>query len=569
MYKYDEIDQQLVDERVAQYRDQTRRFLAGELSEEEFRPLRLQNGLYIQRHAPMLRIAVPYGMLSSKQLHKLADIAARYDRSYGHFSTRQNMQLNWPKLEQIPDILAELATVEMHAIQTSGNCIRNITTDQFAGIAPDEVVDPRAMAEVIRQWSTFHPEFALLPRKFKIAVSGTKQDRAVVQMHDIGMEFYLDGANKVAIKVWVGGGLGRTPILGSVINEHLEWQHALTYCEAIVRVYNLHGRRDNSYKARIKILVKALGIDEFRKQVDAEWLHLKDTPNTITEAELARVAQHFAAMPYDNLPVNNASFEAEVANNVAFAVWVKRCVHAHKQTGYRAVTLSLKPHGKAPGDASSEQMHIVADLAAQYSFGELRVSHEQNLILADVQLGDLFAVWQQARAHGLATPNIGLLTDIICCPGGDFCSLANAKSIPIAQAIQMQFDHLDYLHDIGELELNISGCMNACGHHHVGHIGILGVDKDGSEWYQVSIGGKQGNDASLSSLIGPSFAAEEMPGVVQRLIDVYIDQRTPEELFIDTVRRLGVAPFKAHVYAAKETEASHVQFNLSKRHHYR
>ena len=558
MYKYDEIDQQLVDERVAQYRDQTRRFLAGELSEEEFRPLRLQNGLYLQRHAPMLRIAVPYGMLSSKQLHKLADIAARYDRSYGHFSTRQNMQLNWPKLEQIPDILAELATVEMHAIQTSGNCIRNITTDQFAGIAPDEVVDPRAMAEVIRQWSTFHPEFALLPRKFKIAVSGTKQDRAVVQMHDIGMEFYLDGANKVAIKVWVGGGLGRTPILGSVINEHLEWQHALTYCEAIVRVYNLHGRRDNSYKARIKILVKALGIDEFRKQVDAEWLHLKDTPNTITEAELARVAQHFAAMPYDNLPVNNASFEAEVANNVAFAAWVKRCVHAHKQTGYRAVTLSLKPHGKAPGDASSEQMHIVADLAAQYSFGELRVSHEQNLILADVQLGDLFAVWQQARAHGLATPNIGLLTDIICCPGGDFCSLANAKSIPIAQAIQMQFDHLDYLHDIGELELNISGCMNACGHHHVGHIGILGVDKDGSEWYQVSIGGKQGNDASLSSVIGPSFAAEEMPGVVQRLIDVYIDQRTPEELFIDTVRRLGVAPFKAHVYAAKEIEASHV-----------
>ncbi len=558
MYKYDEIDQQLVDERVAQYRDQTRRFLAGELSEEEFRPLRLQNGLYIQRHAPMLRIAVPYGMLSSKQLHKLADIAARYDRSYGHFSTRQNMQLNWPKLEQIPDILAELAIVEMHAIQTSGNCIRNITTDQFAGIAPDEVVDPRAMAEVIRQWSTFHPEFALLPRKFKIAVSGTKQDRAVVQMHDIGMEFYLDGANKVAIKVWVGGGLGRTPILGSVINEHLEWQHTLTYCEAIVRVYNLHGRRDNSYKARIKILVKALGIDEFRKQVDAEWLHLKDTPNTITEAELARVAQHFAAMPYDNLPVNNASFEAEVANNVAFAAWVKRCVHAHKQTGYRAVTLSLKPHGKAPGDASSEQMHIVADLAAQYSFGELRVSHEQNLILADVQLGDLFAVWQQARAHGLATPNIGLLTDIICCPGGDFCSLANAKSIPIAQAIQMQFDHLDYLHDIGELELNISGCMNACGHHHVGHIGILGVDKDGSEWYQVSIGGKQGNDASLSSVIGPSFAAEEMPGVVQRLIDVYIDQRTPEELFIDTVRRLGVAPFKAHVYAAKEIEASHV-----------
>jgi sulfite reductase (NADPH) hemoprotein beta-component len=491
-------------------------------------------------------------------LHKLADIAERYDRSYGHFSTRQNMQLNWPKLEQIPDILAELATVQMHAIQTSGNCIRNITTDQFAGVAPDEVVDPRAMAEVIRQWSTFHPEFALLPRKFKIAVSGTKQDRAVVQMHDIGMEFYLDEANKVAIKVWVGGGLGRTPILGSVINEHLEWQHALTYCEAIVRVYNLHGRRDNSYKARIKILVKALGIDEFRKQVEAEWLHLKDTPNTISDDELARVGKHFATMPYDNLPVNNASFEAEVAKNAAFAAWVKRCVHDHKQSGYRAVTLSLKAHGKAPGDASSDQMHVVADLAAQYSFGELRVSHEQNLILADVQLGDLFSLWQKARAHGLATPNIGLLTDIICCPGGDFCSLANAKSIPIAEAIQMQFDDLDYLHDIGELELNISGCMNACGHHHVGHIGILGVDKDGSEWYQVSIGGKQGNDASLSTVIGPSFAADEMPDVVQRLIDVYIDQRTPEELFIDTVRRIGVAPFKAHVYAGKETKASHV-----------
>jgi len=558
MYKYDEIDQQLVDERVAQYRDQTRRFLAGELSEEEFRPLRLQNGLYIQRHAPMLRIAVPYGMLSSKQLHKLADIAQRYDRSYGHFSTRQNMQLNWPKLEAIPDILAELATVEMHAIQTSGNCIRNITTDQFAGVAPDEVVDPRAMAEVIRQWSTFHPEFALLPRKFKIAVSGTKQDRAVVQMHDIGMEFYLDKENKVAIKVWVGGGLGRTPILGSLIREHLEWQHALTYCEAIVRVYNLHGRRDNSYKARIKILVKALGIDEFRNQVEAEWYHLKDTPNTITDAELARVAKHFATMPYKHLPDSHMEFDAAVATNPAFAAWVKRCVHAHKQPGYRAVTLSLKPHGKPPGDATTEQMHVVADLAEQYSFGELRVSHEQNLILADVQLGHLFDVWQKARSHGLATPNIGLLTDIICCPGGDFCSLANAKSIPIAEAIQLQFDNLDYLHDIGELELNISGCMNACGHHHVGHIGILGVDKDGSEWYQVSIGGKQGNDASLSSVIGPSFAAEEMPEVVQRLIDVYIHHRTPEELFIDTVRRLGVAPFKAHVYAAKESEASHV-----------
>ena len=548
MYKYDEIDQRIVDERVAQYRDQTRRYLADELTDDEFRPLRLQNGLYIQRHAPMLRIAVPYGMLSSRQLHKLADIASKFDKGYGHFSTRQNLQLNWPKLEEVPDILAELATVEMHAIQTSGNCIRNITTDQFAGIAPDEVIDPRAMAEILRQWSTFHPEFALLPRKFKIAVSGTKEDRAVVQMHDIGMEFYLDNQNKLAIKVWVGGGLGRTPILGVVIREHIEWQHALTYCEAIIRVYNLHGRRDNIYKARIKILIKALGIDEFKRQVEAEWAHLKHAPNTITEIELNRVAKHFDVMPYALTPNKDAGFDAAIASNPAFAAWAKRCVHAHKQAGYRAVTLSLKPHGKAPGDATSEQMHVVADLAEHYSFGELRVSHEQNLILADVKLSDLFALWEVARANGLATPNIGLLTDIICCPGGDFCSLANAKSIPIAEAIQMQFDNLDYLHDIGDIEINISGCMNACGHHHVGHIGILGVDKDSEEWYQVSLGGKQGNDASLGTVIGRSFAADEMPCVVQKLIDVYVKERTPEERFIDTVRRLGLEPFKAHVY---------------------
>ena len=551
MYQYDEIDQKIVDERVTQYRDQTRRYLAGELTEDEFRPLRLQNGLYIQRQAPMLRIAVPYGMLSSRQLRKLGDIAKKYDKGYGHFSTRQNLQLNWPKLEDTPDILAELATVEMHAIQTSGNCIRNITTDQFVGIAPDEITDPRAMAEIMRQWSTFHPEFALLPRKFKIAVSGTKEDRAVVQMHDIGMEFYLDTKQQLAIRVWVGGGLGRTPILGVVIEEHLAWQHALTYCEAIIRVYNLHGRRDNAYKARIKILVKALGIEEFKRQVEAEWAHLKDNDNTITEAELARVAKHFDAMPYENLSEHDAIFDAAVASKPAFAAWVKRCVHPHKQAGYRAITLSLKPHGKAPGDATTEQMHVVADLAEQYSFGELRVSHEQNLILADVKLSDLLAVWEKARANGLATPNIGLLTDIICCPGGDFCSLANAKSIPIAQAIQIQFDNLDYLHDIGDIELNISGCMNACGHHHIGHIGILGVDKDGSEWYQVTIGGKQGNDASIGSVIGPSFSAEEMPSVVQKLIEVYVKERTPEERFIDTARRLGVAPFKAHVYADK------------------
>lgn len=560
MYKYDELDQAIVNERVTQFRDQTRRYLAGELSEEEFRPLRLQNGLYIQRHAPMLRIAVPYGTLASRQLRKLGEIAQRYDRGYGHFSTRQNMQLNWPKLEDVPDILAELAIVQMHAIQTSGNCIRNITTDQFAGVAPDEIVDPRPYAEIIRQWSTFHPEFALLPRKFKIAVSGTVSDRAVVQVHDIGLQFYRDDAGRVAIRVWVGGGLGRTPILGSVIREHLEWQHVLTYCEAIVRVYNLYGRRDNAFKARIKILVKALGIEEFQRQVEAEWAHIKDSPNTITQAELDRVAQYFTQTPYEDLPAHDAAFDSAVASNPAFAAWVKRCVHAHKQPGYRAVTLSLKAHGKAPGDVTSEQMQLIAELADQYSFGEIRVAHEQNLVLTDVKLGNLPALWETARKHGLATPNIGLLTDIICCPGGDFCSLANAKSIPIAEAIQMQFDNLDYLYDIGEIELNISGCMNACGHHHVGHIGVLGVDKDGSEWYQVTIGGKQGNDASLGTVIGPSFAAEEMPDVIQRLIDVYIAERTPEERFIDTVRRIGVAPFKAHVYANKavKKEAAHV-----------
>lgn len=561
MYKYDALDHQIVNERVAQFRDQTRRYLAGELNDDEFRPLRLQNGLYIQRHAPMLRIAIPYGTLSSKQLRKLADIAQSFDKGYGHFSTRQNLQLNWPKLEDVPDILAELATVEMHAIQTSGNCIRNITTDQFAGVAPDEILDPRAMAEIMRQWSTFHPEFALLPRKFKIAVSGTQQDRALVQAHDIGLQFYFDDAGQMAIQVWVGGGLGRTPILGTVIREHLPWQHALTYCEAIIRVYNLHGRRDNAFKARIKILVKALGIDEFRRQVEEEWQHIKDGPNTIDEQELKRVSQYFDVMPYQQLPAHDASFDAAISSNPAFAAWVKRCVHAHKQPGYRAVTLSLKPHGKAPGDATSEQMRVVADLADAYSFAELRVSHEQNLILTDVELSDLLPLWEKARAAGLATPNIGLLTDIICCPGGDFCSLANAKSIPIAEAIQRQFDNLDYLHDIGDIELNISGCMNACGHHHVGHIGILGVDKDGSEWYQVTIGGKQGNDASIGTVIGPSFSAEEMPGVVQRLIEVYLRERQDEERFIDTVRRIGVDPFKQHVYAKsaeQDTGVAHV-----------
>jgi sulfite reductase (NADPH) hemoprotein beta-component len=549
MYIYDDIDQRIIDERVAQYRDQTRRYLAGELTDDEYRPLRLQNGLYVQRHAPMLRIAVPYGLMNSRQLRKLADISRRYDKGYGHFSTRQNFQLNWPKLETVPDILAELATVQMHAIQTSGNCIRAITTDQFAGVAPDEIVDPRPFIEILRQWSSLHPEFAGLPRKFKLAVNGAKNDRALVQAHDIGLELYLDSAGKLAVRVWVGGGLGRTPILGTVIREHLEWQHALTYCEAILRVYNLYGRRDNAYKARIKILVKALGAEEFKRQVEEEWALHKDGPSTITQAEYDRVASFFAPGRHAALPDQDASFDAARASNPAFAAWAKRNVHAHKVPGYRAVTLSLKKTGNPPGDATAGQLEVMAELAERYSFGELRVSHEQNIILADVKLGDLFAVWETARVHGLATPNIGLLTDIICCPGGDFCSLANAKSIPIAQAIQEKFDDLDYLHDIGDIELNISGCMNSCGHQHVGHIGVLGVDKDGSEWYQITIGGKQGSDASLGTVIGPSFPSDEVPGVIERLIETYIAQRTEEERFIDTVRRIGVAPFKAHVYA--------------------
>jgi len=545
MYKYDHIDQRLVDERVDQYAGQLHRYLNKELSDEEFRPLRLQNGLYIQRHAPMLRVAIPYGMLSSKQLRKLADIADDFDRGYGHFSTRQNIQFNWPKLEDTPHILKALAEVEMHAIQTSGNCIRNITTDQFAGVTPDEIVDPRYIAEILRQWSTFHPEFALLPRKFKISVTGAKKDRALVQAHDIGLEFSKNAEGKMVIKVWVGGGLGRTPMIGSVIREELEWQHILTYCEAILRVYNLYGRRDNMYKARIKILVKALGIDQFKELVEKEWAFIKDGPNTIDEEELKRVASFFTAPNYKKTePVNFDSLK----DDKAFTQWLSRNTHSHKEKGYRSVTLSLKSSQIAPGDATSEQMRAVAELADKYSFGELRVSHEQNLILADVEESQLYEFWQQAKLQNLVTPNIGLLTDIICCPGGDFCSLANAKSIPIAESIQALFDDMDYLHDIGDINLNISGCMNACGHHHVGHIGVLGVDKDGSEWYQVTLGGNQGNAASLGKVIGPSFSAEEMPSVVKKIIDVYIKNRHEDEVFIDCVYRIGIEPFKSGVY---------------------
>jgi sulfite reductase (NADPH) hemoprotein beta-component len=548
VYLYDEIDQRLVDERVAQFRDQTRRFLANQLSEEEFRALRLRNGLYIQRYAPMLRIAIPYGLLSSKQLRKLSAIARKYDRAYGHFSTRQNLQLNWPRLEDVPEILAELATVQMHAIQTSGNSFRNVTTDHFAGVAQDEIVDSFVWCEILRQWSTFHPEFSYLPRKFKIAVNGARSDRAAVGVHDIGLHA-IQKDHEVGFKVLVGGGLGRTPMVGFVIREFLPWPHLLTYLEAILRVYNRYGRRDNIHKARIKILVKERGPDRFREEVEAEWAHLKDGPATLIAEEVARVASRFTRQAYQVLP------EEQPVGDAGFNSWFKRNVHPHKVPGYAAVTLSLKKTGVPPGDVTSDQMDAIASLAERYSFGELRVSHEQNLVLADVRQRDLAALWREARALGLATPNIGLLTNLIACPGGDFCALANAKSIPVAQAIQERFDDLDYLHEIGELDLNISGCINACGHHHVGHIGILGVDKNGEEWYQVEIGGNQGETligragASLGKIIGPSFARADIPDVVERLIDCYLERRDSEaERFVDVVHRIGIQPFKERVY---------------------
>jgi len=548
MYLYDEIDQQLVDERVRQFRGQTQRFLAGQLSEDEFRALRLRNGLYIQRYAPMLRIAIPYGLLSSKQLRKLASIARTYDRGYGHFSTRQNLQLNWPRLEQVPDILAELATVQMHAIQTSGNGFRNITTDHFAGVAHDEIVDSFVWCEILRQWSTFHPEFSFLPRKFKFAINGSQADRAAVGVHDIGLHAIRQG-DEVGFKVLVGGGLGRTPMVGVAIREFLPWQHLLSYVEAILRVYNRYGRRDNIHKARIKILVKERGAEKFRAEVEAEWAQIKDGPSTLTAEEVARVEARFVR------PQHEALEDEIISGEPAFQAWARRNVHRHKKPGYVAVTLSLKKTGVPPGDVTSDQMEAIAGLAERYSFGELRVSHEQNLVLADVRQRDLQALWREARALGLATPNVGLLTNIIACPGGDFCALANAKSIPVAQAIQERFDDLDYLHEIGEFDLNISGCMNACGHHHVGHIGILGVDKNGEEWYQIQIGGNQA-PAALGKVLGPSFARADVPDVVEKLIQCYLENRDSDaERFIDVVQRIGIQPFKERVYGHPDQRA--------------
>lgn len=557
MYKYDHIDQSLVDQRVIQFRDQVERRLNGTLAEEEFRPLRLQNGLYHQRHAYMLRVAIPYGLLSAKQLRTLALIADKYDRAYGHFTTRQNIQFNWVELEQTPDILAELAKVEMHAIQTSGNCIRNITSDAFAGVAADEYIDPRPICELLRQWSSLHPEFAHLPRKFKFAINGAKEDRTVLLCHDVGIELKKNPAGDLLADIYAGGGMGRTPILGSLIRKDLPWHVLPSYLTALLRVYNRFGRRDNLYKARIKILVKALGPEEFARQVEGEWLHShspeKNSDDNFSQAEWERVAKHFTKPAYEKL--NALSHEAILVTSpeterAAFARWLERNVKAHQVPGYASVILSLKPHGTvAPGDATSTQMNAIADLADQYSFGELRVTHEQNLVLADVEQSKLFELWQEAKKQYVALPNIGLLTDIIACPGGDFCSLANAKSLPIAKAIQERFDDLDYLFDLGDISLNISGCINSCGHHHVGNIGVLGVDKDGEEWYQITLGGEQGNDASIGKVIGPSFYANEIPEVMTSLINTYVEQRTPGEPFIDTYRRLGVSPFKEAAYS--------------------
>lgn len=551
MYQYDQYDHQIIKERIAQFRGQTERYLSGELKAEEFLPLRLQNGLYVQRLAPMLRINVPYGMINSTQLRRLARITRDYDKGYAHVTTRQNFQLNWPDLAEVPNILAELAEVEMHATQSSGNCIRNTTSDQFAGIAADEEVDPRPYCEIIRQWSSFHPEFAFLPRKFKIAVTGSEHDRAAIQVHDIGLRVTKNAAGEIGFRVLVGGGLGRTPVIGSVVREFLPEKDLLTYLEAILRVYNLLGRRDNKYKARIKILVKAMGVDAFAEKVESEWAFVKETQATLTQEEIDRCKAFFTAPAYETIDNSSAQagVDAQAADSVAFGKWLSRNLFEHKVDGYSAVLLALKPAGVAPGDVTDRQLEIIADLADKYSFGEARTTHDQNIVLADVKKSDLFALWQEAKAAGFATPNIGTLTDVICCPGGDFCSLANAKSLPIAEAIQRRFDDMDYVYDLGDIDLNISGCMNACGHHHIGNIGILGVDKKGEEFYQVQLGGNSNENAAIGKVLGPSFGRADVPDVIATILNVFVENRQGDELFVDTYNRVGIQPFKERAYA--------------------
>jgi len=550
MYRYDELDQALVDQRVAEFRDQVRRYLAGELSEDEFRPLRLRNGLYIQRHAPMLRIAIPYGLLSSQQLGTLGAITRRYDRGYGHFTTRQNLQLNWPALADVPDLLAELARVQMHAIQTSGNCVRNVTADHMAGIAPDEIDDPRPYCEIIRQWATLHPEFTYLPRKFKIAVTGSPEDRAASEVHDIGLQLRRS-AGEIGFTVRVGGGLGRAPMIGQVIREWLPLTELLGYLEAILRVYNLHGRRDNIHKARIKVLVKSLGIERFRDEVEREWAASRAHAPQLMPAEVERVRGFFTPQPYETL----ADSDPTVGREPAFQAWYRYNTRPHRVPGYRAVLVSLKAHGAVPGDMTAAQMDGLADLAERVSFGLVRSTHTQNLLLADVPQRALYGLWQELTALGLAMPNIGTLTDMITCPGLDFCSLANAGTISVARQIQQRFDDLDYLYDLGEIEIKMSGCMNACGHHHVGHIGILGVDKHGEEWYQISLGGSANGFTALGEVIGPSVAQHEVATTLERIVETYRELREENERFIDTVRRVGLTPFRERAYAAHPAAA--------------
>ena len=548
MYQYNDIDQTLVDERVAQFRRQTEQYIKGEITEDQFRALRLRNGLYVQIHAPMLRVAGPYGLFNATQFRKLAHIARTYDKNYCHFTTRQNIQFNWPKLEEVPDILAELATVQMHAIQTSGNCMRNTTSDHLAGVSIDEIEDPRPYCEIIRQWTTLHPEFDYLPRKFKMAVSGSVHDRAATQFHDIGLHLVKNDAGEVGFKVLVGGGLGRTPVIGQVIKPYLEKKHLLSYLEAILRIYNLFGRRDNKYKARIKILVKESGLAKFSALVENEWLHLRDS-NELSDARINAIKAQFVPPAYVKNADIDTSFIDQQQEHKAFATWVKFNTTAHKIAGYRAVFLSLKAPDVAPGDVTDFQLDAVADLADKYSFGEIRSTHRQNLILADVNQADLFTLWQQLVSLNLATPNIGTVTDMICCPGLDFCSLANAGSIGIAKEINEALDDIDYIHDIGDLKINMSGCMNGCAHQSVGHIGILGVDKKGTEWYQITLGGSSENDAAIGDRLGPAVAKDQITKAITTILDVYIKNRLNDEPFLTMVNRVGVTPFKEQVYA--------------------
>jgi len=551
MYRYDNYDHQMLADRVTQFRGQTERYLNGEISDAEFLPLRLQNGLYVQRLAPMLRVAIPYGMLSAPQLRKLAFIAEHFDKGYGHFTTRQNIQFNWPALDEVPDILAHLAEVEMHGIQTSGNCIRNTTTDQYAGVTAEEIEDARPWCELIRQWSTFHPEFAWLPRKFKIAVCGTEYDRAATQVHDIGVYMIRNSDGDVGFRVLVGGGMGRTPVIGREICEFLPKRHLLSFLDAILRVYNREGRRDNKFKARIKILVKETGVDAFRAKVEKEWELLRDGPLTLTDEEVHRCKAFFTDPDYRQFSNDSETLRSQLNKDVLFANWHDQNTAKHKKPGYSIVTVCLKKTGFAPGDVSAEQMRFIADLADKYSFGELRVTHNQNVVLADVEQDRLHELWQDLKVQHLEADNLGLMADMICCPGGDFCALANAKSIPIAEAIQRRFTH-EELREIGALTLNISGCMNACGHHHVGNIGILGVDKKGEEFYQVSLGGRADNEAAIGKIIGPAFAQDDIPDVIDKIVSVYKKHRNDKEAFVDTYYRIGLDPFKEAVYAKND-----------------